>query len=337
MGGISSLISLLCIAAVSALNIGDAPPSLDGAKWLKGAAPDFKKQVTIVEIWRQSCGNCKAQIPHLTSLQKKYGDRLLIASISKEPLDTLEEYMRENGDQIGYSVGKVTDELISPYMNGVTGVPYAYLVNRDGLIVWKGHPSGIDEILARTIEGRIDMEQLIKIAQLEASLTGVLDTNDPDMIESINQKLLAADPVNEQGLDIGMKLAKYNKEPATVKEMFDRVQLAGLGGRKANIFAKMLVTESDLEYRYPEAALKFSVYALKQDPGNDSYMDVYARVLYCLGDIEKAILWEKNALAVNPEASSYQTNLDYYLAVKAIRDKSDYGALNQPQGSKAGK
>jgi thiol-disulfide isomerase/thioredoxin len=337
MGGISGLISLLCMVAVSAINIGDVGPSLEGTQWLKGTAPVFKNQVTVVEFWRPSCGNCKAQIPHLTSLQKKYGNRISIVALSKEPLDTIEEFIKTNGDQMGFTIGKITREIGDPYMTGISGVPYAYLFNRDGVVVWKGHPSGIDEILERAVEGNIDINHLKNIAQLEASLEEALKTNDPDTIAPINQRLLAADPANEQALDVGMRIARYNSEPAMVREMFDKVRLTGLGGYKASAFAKMLVTESDLEYRYPETAFRFSVYALEQEPGNDSYMDTYARVLYCLGDIEKAIAWEKKALSMNPKASSYQSNLDYYMNIRAIREKSDYNSLTRLQDSKAEK
>lgn len=337
MGVISSLISLLCIAAVSSLNIGDVAPSLEGTQWLNGTAPVFQNQVTIVEFWRPSCGNCKAQLPHLTSLQKKYGDKLSIVSVSKYSVETMEEFIKANGEQIEFTVGKVNKELSDAYMTGVTGVPYAFLINRDGIVVWKGHPADIDDILASTIEGDIDIEHLKEVAQLEAYLEDALNTNDPDIIDPINRKLLAVDPANEQGLEIGMRLARYNSEPAMVKEMFDKIQLTGLGGRKANIFAKMLVFESDLEYRYIEAAVKFSNYALKQDPNNHNYMDTYARVLYCLGDIEKAIAWEKKALELNPEVSSYQNNLAYYMAVKAVREKIDYDSVTQSRDSEAKK
>jgi tetratricopeptide (TPR) repeat protein len=99
----------------------------------------------------------------------------------------------------------------------------------------------------------------------------------------------------------------------------------------------MLLSESDLAYRYPEAALRFSLYALKQDPRNDYSMDVYARVLYCLGDIEQAIIWERKALELKPGEDSYQSNLDYYMTIKSIRAKGGYSAVAQLQDQRAAK
>ena len=329
MGGISGLISLLCMIAVSALHIGDTAPSLDGTQWIKGTAPTLKDQIIVIEFWRTTCGNCKAQLPHLTSLQEKYGDRISIVSLSKEPSETIEEFLKANGDKIGYTVGKVPKELSDSYMTDVKGVPYTFLINRDGTIVWKGHPADIDDILARTVGGSINVDEQKKIALLETSLKEALDTNDPDIIAPADQKLLLADPANQEGLEVGIRIALYNNAPAMIKEMFDKVPLIGLSGHKANSLALMLVSESNLAYRYPEAALKFSLHALKQDPKNDSSMDVYARVLYCLGDIEKAITWEKKAMAIKPKESSYQANLDYYMGIKSIRAKDGYIAVAQ--------
>jgi thiol-disulfide isomerase/thioredoxin len=333
MGGIYGLISLALTAAVSILGIGDPAPSLDGIQWLKGKAPSLGSQITIVEMWRPSCGNCKAQIPHLTSLKKQYGDRLAIAAISKEPSEAIEEFLKTNGDQIEFAVGKAPVELSDKYMAGVTGVPYAYLINKDGLIIWKGHPSGVDGILAKAIEGRIDIDQLKNIAQLNASLEAALKTNNPETIMPINEKLLAADPANEKALEVGMSSAKYRRNPALVKELFDRVPVSDLGGETANLFAAMLISENDLAYRYPEGALRFSFHALTREPKNDSYMDIYARVLYTLGDVDRAILWEKRAIAANPAAAAYQSNLSYYMTIKAVRAKGDYNSFTQlPDG-----
>jgi thiol-disulfide isomerase/thioredoxin len=337
MGGISALISMICMIAVSSINIGESAPALEGIQWLKGNAAIFKDHITVVEIWRSSCGHCKAQIPHLTSLQKKYGDRIQIVALSREPVETLEEFIKTNGDQIGYTVGKGPKDLMDAYMIGVQGVPYAYLINRDGLIVWSGKPSEIDVILEKTVEGKVDIEHLKNISLLEASLLSAVNSNDLDTVASIDQKLLLSDPGNEQGLDVGLRLAKYNNEPEKVKEMFDKVQIEGMESAKAISLAMMLITDGDLAYRYPESALKFAIYALKKEPENDDYMDAYARLLYCLGDIEDAIVWEKKALALNTSDSSYQDNLEYYMKIKNIRAKGSYNPFSQSQDQKTAK
>jgi thiol-disulfide isomerase/thioredoxin len=330
MGSISGLIAFMFIAALSSLNIGDTAPSFEGTQWLKGKAPVFKNQVTIIELWRPSCGHCKAVIPHLTSLQKKYGNQIAIVSLSKEPIEILQKFIKANGDQMEYTIGKASNEF--PYYADVPGLPYAFLINKDGIIVWKGHPSNIDEYIFKTMEGRVDIEQFKMINKLETAIDEASKTNDLETITSIDQKLLQVDPSNYQGLESGIMVAKYKNDPKIVKEIFDRVPQTRLSVEKAKIFAEMLINESDLAYRYPEAALNFIVYALKNEPNNDNLIDVYARVLYYIGDIEKAITWQKKAIGINPKESSYQTNLDYYLSIKTIREKSDKNSNNYFHG-----
>ncbi len=160
MASIFNSIFLLLIAALSPLNIGDAAPSINGNRWSKGEAPVFDNQFTIVELWSPSCGNCKAQIPHLTEIQKKYGDRILIMALTKAPTEVIQDFIRTNGDQIEYVIIKPTEEVWDSYSAGLPGVPYAFLINRDGIIIWKGHPSSIDDFLAKTMEENTNIDQL---------------------------------------------------------------------------------------------------------------------------------------------------------------------------------
>jgi hypothetical protein len=212
-----------------------------------------------------------------------YGDRLSVITVSRDSVEKLEEYIKANGDQMDFTVGSITKEIGNPYMSDVPGVPYAFLIDRDGRIVWKGHPSEIDDILAKTIKGNIDIEQLKKIDRLEVSLNEALETNEPDAIAPINSNLLAVDPSNELGWRFGIRLAIYNEQPGMIKEIFDNVQVTGLSGPPSKHLRQDACHSKRIEYRYPEAAFRFSVHALKQDPDNDGYMDVFARVIYCLG------------------------------------------------------
>jgi len=320
MGSFSGLISMLSLIALATINIGDKTPSfIDGTQWIKGSAPAFENSITIVEVWKTTCGICKGQIPHLSSLQKAYGNRISIVALNSEPIDVLNQFMKEHNDEILYTVGHVSKEVMSQFMEGSPGVPYCYIIDKKGNILWKCHAAAIEEVLDRILSGSADIENLKKIAALEKALDDALETNKTESINQAVKDLLAYDPGNPQALEVGVNVAKYDEEPGLIKAMFDSIPISDLTAYNANKFAVMLISDSDFSYRYPEAAIRFADYALKKQPENSEYINTYARLFYCLGDLEKAIVWQKKALKLDPDNKTYQDNLNYYLLLKKLR------------------
>jgi thiol-disulfide isomerase/thioredoxin len=71
-------------ASAQTLNIGDPAPQLVVKEFVKGSpVTQFKPgSVYVVEFWATWCGPCKTSIPHLTELQKKYGDKVTFVGVS---------------------------------------------------------------------------------------------------------------------------------------------------------------------------------------------------------------------------------------------------------------
>jgi hypothetical protein len=95
-----------------------------------------------------------AGIPHLNELHEKYGpaDRggLVILSLTDQDPTPVEKFVKEK--PIKYAVG-AGSETIDAY--GVTGIPHAFVIGRDGNLVWEGHPAdGLDAQVEKALNAK---------------------------------------------------------------------------------------------------------------------------------------------------------------------------------------
>jgi thiol-disulfide isomerase/thioredoxin len=114
-------------------------------------APDFKVddldgkplslsgsrgKVILLNFWATWCGPCRAEIPDLIELQKKYGDRLQIIGLDVDDDDSAEvkKFVEKNG--INYPVGIATNEIRVQY-GGVAALPTSFVLDDQGRVVQK--------------------------------------------------------------------------------------------------------------------------------------------------------------------------------------------------------
>lgn len=97
-------------------------------------------------------------------------------------------------------------------------------------------------------------------------------------------------------------------------EVFDKAPMSGLEAKNADMIAEMLVSDSGRSSWYPDVATIYSKYALTKEPENSKYINTYARVLYCQGDLEQAVLQQKKGLKLDPDNNIYKNNLDFYIS-----------------------
>ena len=79
----AALTSTISTAAKADLKVGDPAPPLSVSKWVKGTPNKLTPgKVHVVEFWATWCGPCKATIPHITELSKKYKTKADFSGIS---------------------------------------------------------------------------------------------------------------------------------------------------------------------------------------------------------------------------------------------------------------
>jgi thiol-disulfide isomerase/thioredoxin len=140
-----ALVATLCAQWVSAgeLTLGSDAPKLEVQKFIKGKeVKDFEKgKIYVVELWATWCGPCRATIPHLTSLQKKYEDVAFIGvAVLEEDQSAVPDFVEEMGKKMDYRVavdlvaegsepseGKVVKNWMEPA--DLQGIPSAFIIN----------------------------------------------------------------------------------------------------------------------------------------------------------------------------------------------------------------
>ena len=105
-------------------------------------APEIKGKPAIVEFWATWCPPCRATIPHLNEINKKYQDKgLVVVGITSEDKKTVQTFRKSTPMEYNVALDKkdIGEKL------GVSGIPHAFLVDKDGKIVWEGHPAELND------------------------------------------------------------------------------------------------------------------------------------------------------------------------------------------------
>jgi len=120
--------------------VGKELPAL-GVSFL-GTAPDLKGKPAIVEFWATWCPPCRASIPHLNEINKKFKERgLVVVGITDEKRDVVEKFQK--GVPMEYNVATGGAEVEKKF--GIDGIPHAFIVGKDGKIIWQGHPMQLND------------------------------------------------------------------------------------------------------------------------------------------------------------------------------------------------
>lgn len=91
-------------------------------------------------------------MPHLNEINTKYGSRgLKIVAISSEQSDLIE---RKGVVGLGMNYG-VARSAGASRLYGVNGIPDSFIIDKEGKVLWRGHPGYInDEMLAAWLGGQ---------------------------------------------------------------------------------------------------------------------------------------------------------------------------------------
>lgn len=289
-------------SAAVARDLGDPAAPLNLEKWFNGdpiSLTDGKdKNVFVIEFWSTICPYSRACVPYLTKFQEKYKDKgVILIGVGHESADEIEAYVKEQGDAIGYRIAvdnKGRTDIAYRGANRINSMPYAFVVDKEGKLVWHGHPmSNLDKVVDAVLDGTYDIEQGRRWAQARG-LVGEYFR----MVKSLTRASKAD--------TIGEKVVEYGQG--------DMLLL--------NQFAWTIATEPGLMKRDLDLALKAIESANQTADGkNATVLDTYARVLFVSDKKADAVKYENMALEhaeSAEERAEYEKTLAEY--VKAAEE-----------------
>ena len=347
------LFSLLAVFAITttgfSTELGQPAAPLNIAEWVKGSPVDLAvtkdKQIVVVEFWATWCPPCVKSIPHLTELQKQFKDVRFIG-VSSEEADVVKKFVTKMGDKMDYSVAIDADGKTSAgYMEafGINGIPHAFIVDKEGRIVWHGHPmDGLDKAIEEVLAGKMDIEKAKKrnAAQkkLEAFYEAVSGGASEAKLDTMAKELEALD-TELSGIEPGKKFsANEARKAMKFQSLMRDYQLAMRSGKGGTNLARIekLVEEN--------APADFNFFAFKE---NMNLSKVFANYYYAaagkrdadkIADFAKELSDTKttNSVALNQWAWVILTDKNIKTRDLPLATKLAKAAVDASGGKEAG-
>jgi thiol-disulfide isomerase/thioredoxin len=214
-------------------NPDPAPPltlkDLDGKPL---SLEEAKGKIVLLNFWATWCGPCRAEIPDLIELQKKYKDHLEIIALATDEDDAEEVKEFVAKTRINYRVALDTDAVSAAY-GGIPALPTSFVIDPQGRVVEKH--VGLDDpsiyelevraLLGQPIDAKVEYfedtgQVFLTNAKRATELPGVnLDKLTPEQKKAALRKLntekctcgceltVAQCRINDSGCDTSKSLA----------------------------------------------------------------------------------------------------------------------------------
>lgn len=152
--GIAAVLYWMAAGRFVAVNPPEPAPaaafSLEDTTGKTVSLSDFKGKVVLIDFWATWCAPCLAEIPDLMKLHERFKDQgfSIIGIAVDDEMESVVEFAKER--DVPYPLLIEGDEPIEGYR--IPGVPTAYLVDREGIVVGQYFGPKSYDMLVRDVQ-----------------------------------------------------------------------------------------------------------------------------------------------------------------------------------------
>ena len=320
---------------------GDAAPELDVAAWVQGKETKLSelkgKKFTVLFFWTISKQGTE-DFPDMAKLAKEYEKKdVAFIGVGIDSTDAVRNFVRLK--ELPFPVA-ADDKLVSVnlYMRERDRVPMAALIDKAGVLLWRGRPGLLDPVLKDVLAGKFDLKKSIErenfsrsvldamkikdyptvlkllnaelvlypdnmeLVSLKAKLLGSL-MNKPDEAVAFLNEVAARRPKDLQLCEIALATLREMRRGQEMSGWFDRI-IANFGDRPMLLikFAqeemKSPVEELRLENVLKLCRAAYGAPKFKDNQEKGLVAEEYARILYYCGRPDKALEVAKESLVL---------------------------------------
>lgn len=289
-------------------------------------------------------------MPHLSEIQKKYNGQVNVTGVNiwedQKATDNsfhakVEDYVKTMGDKMTYNVAADGFEgtMAKTWMEAFegNGIPTAFIVGKDGIVLWMGHPmGGMDKALDEIIAGKYDLAAAAKKdADRRAATKAQREVMGP-ISEAIKAKDTAkAITLIDEAISKNPKLAlnlgftKYNlllQSDEAAAMIWAGTFADGAAKENPNLLNALAwsIVDDKAKIKNPDYAVAVriaerGVSLLKDgDPFAPYLLDTFAYALFKSGQIDKALEVQSKAVSAAEGIANFDA-----ATMKEIKDRLD--------------
>jgi tetratricopeptide (TPR) repeat protein len=336
--------------AHAAADVGEKAPEIAVSEWIQGdplkVADGAGSRTLLIVFWRTFCDSMGDALSRLDALQKERKDKPFdVVALTTEPADLVRTYIAYHKVDLRIGIDQFHAAQDAYLKKDDKQMPIAWLVDKTGVIVWKGSPWGCSGMVDKVLAGTFDLAKAKQNAAREERMWTAYEAEDWATLATESESVLASDPNHERAFDFRLRAFREKGDRAGYQKFMKAYVEKGKDDAAALVRASnqlltqpgekflfrsftgffRMVNRRDPKDDWREVDLAFSTAkrAVEASKSADtSALGAYVNVLATVGLLEEAIEQQKKLVALDAKNSDNAKYLAYLEACLAARKKA---------------